>query len=247
MTFEFITDVLKMLLSIAALYFALHLYVKHKQISLTEAMQKRRSAITLFLLLLVVVIKVSEDVIGKESGAIDESILQRIHSHSPDAWMGFWQSVTFTGSSTFIIPMAVLIVVGLSIYKRYFDALLLALSVTLAGATVYAVKTMVNRSRPALWDTEWYWGSSFPSGHTLAVASFATALYSIIRRLQPSVQGFALWATLAWIGMVGLSRLVLGVHWPTDVLVASCIGTIIPLLLHVVLESLLRNQSRYFK
>lgn len=143
--------------------------------------------------------------------------------------------------------MAVLIVVGLSIYKRYFDALLLALSVTLAGATVYAVKTMVNRSRPALWDTEWYWGSSFPSGHTLAVASFATALYLIIRRLRLSAQGFALCATLAWIGMVGLSRLVLGVHWPTDVLVASCIGTIIPLLLHVVLESLLRNQSRYFK
>ena len=42
-------------------------------------------------------------------------------------------------------------------------------------------------------------------------------------------------------GMVATSRLVLGVHWPSEVLVAMCLGAFIPLLISVANDLHLRN------
>ena len=106
----------------------------------------------------------------------------------------------------------------------------------LSSLVVYAMKAIVGRERPALWDTQWYWGSSFPSGHTLVVAAFAAACTLILGRLWPVTRKFALAVALLWIVLVAFSRMILGVHWPTDVLTAACVGTAIPLGLRFVLE-----------
>ena len=120
--------------------------------------------------------------------------------------------------------------------KRRYEAILLASSVITASIVVYLLKMAVGRERPALWDTEWYWGSSFPSGHTLVFAAFATATVICIGRLWPAAHKVALVAGLSGVVLVGLSRLVLGVHWPTDVLAAACIGMFLPLAINVALE-----------
>jgi undecaprenyl-diphosphatase len=39
-----------------------------------------------------------------------------------------------------------------------------------------------------------------------------------------------------WILLVALSRLVLGVHWPSDVLTAACLGVIIPFIVQLILQ-----------
>ena len=87
-----------------------------------------------------------------------------------------------------------------------------------------------------LWETEYYWGSSFPSGHTLAVAAFATAATLLVLKVRPASLGIVMAAAFLWIFLVGLSRLVLGVHWPTDVLAAACIGTFLPLAIKVIIH-----------
>jgi undecaprenyl-diphosphatase len=121
--------------------------------------------------------------------------------------------------------------------KRRFEALLLTVSVVSGALIVYAVKAAVDRARPDLWDTEWYWGSSFPSGHTLVVAAFATAMVICLHRIWPGSRKCSMVLAFVWILAVAASRLVLGVHWPTDVLVSICIGMFLPLAIGIALES----------
>lgn len=236
MLFELIEDTTKLALIVACLYFALGAYVRRKQAAWSEPLEKRRMAVLLALVLAVSAIKVSEDVLGGESGPIDEAILVFIRGHVPGTLTGFFEVITFTGSSKVLFPLATVVTIALLCAKRRVEALILAASVIIGATVVYAVKTAVGRARPALWETEWYWGSSFPSGHTLVVAAFATAVVVCVSRIWPAAREFALSIALLWIFLVGFSRLVIGVHWPTDVLAAACIGAFLPLAMSVALD-----------
>ncbi len=57
---------------------------------------------------------------------------------------------------------------------------------------------------------------SFPSGHTSAAFLMATLLASFYPALMP--------ALFSWAGAVGFSRVVLGVHFPTDILMGLTLG-----------------------
>ncbi len=70
----------------------------------------------------------------------------------------------------------------------------------------------------------------------------ASAVVICLARTRPRlVRMIALPAT-AWILLVALSRLVLGVHWPSDVLTAACLGVIIPFIVQFILQ---RWRSRF--
>ena len=236
MIFELVEDTTKLALIVGCLYLALGMYVRRKQPSWSARLEKRRLSVLLVLVLAVSAIKVSEDVLGGESGPIDEAILVFIRGHVPGALTGFFDAITFTGSSIVLFPLTTAATIALLFARRRFEALLLTTSVISGATVVYGVKTAVGRSRPALWVTEWYWGSSFPSGHTLVVAAFATAAVLCVSRIWPEAHKFALSIALLWIFLVGFSRLVIGVHWPSDVLAAVCIGAFLPLAMSVALE-----------
>ena len=199
-------------------------------------LEKRRLTILSVLVLAVCAINVSEEVIGGESGPIDKAILLFVHGHVPGSLTGFFEAVTFTGSSRVLFPLASAATLALLCARRRLEALLIAASVISAAAVVYVVKALVGRARPALWETEAYWGSSFPSGHTLVVAAFATAAALCVSRIRPAARQLALSVAILWISLVAVSRLVLGVHWPSDVLAAACCGAFLPLAMSVVLE-----------
>lgn len=188
------------------------------------------------LVLVVFAIKVGEDAIGGDSGEIDKAMLLLIHKHAPAPMVALFDVVTETGSSKVLFPLTTLGAAALLVARRRRDALLLGGSVASAAALVYLVKTLVGRARPALWESEWFWGSSFPSGHTLVTAAFSTSAALCISRIWPAAGPASFAIAILWIVLVAASRLVLGVHWPTDVLAAACIGAFLPLAFSFALD-----------
>ena len=90
-----------------------------------------------------------------------------------------------------------------------------------------ALKPVVARARPALWPrivSEA--GYSFPSGHALASATFYPILAWEASRFRPALT--RLWYALAIVSAlwVGLGRLYLGVHWPSDVAAGWGLGAL---------------------
>jgi undecaprenyl-diphosphatase len=231
-----LADAAKLTLIAAGFYFAIGAYVRRARPLLFGPFEKRRLVIASLIVLAVLILDVTEDTVGGDSGPIDGAILQFVHRHVPSGLDEFFAAVTLTGSSTVLVPLTIVATLALALAKHRYEALLLFASLTTSALVIYAVKAIVGRDRPALWVTDSYWGSSFPSGHTLIVASFATAASLCVSRIRPAMQRYVVSTALVWTLLVAVSRLIVGVHWPTDVLAAACIGAFIPLALNLVLE-----------
>ncbi len=241
MLFNIVADVAKLSLFVACAYLLLGAYARRRRPQWTEHLTKRRLAVLGMLTLAVGGIKLIEDVVAKESGPVDEAILWFVRDHVPSALNGFFAAFTFSGSARFLVPVAAMAAVSLFVAMRRFEALLLGASVITATLVVWAMKAIVGRARPALWEAQWYWGSSFPSGHTLSTAAFTTAAALCVARIWPRAGTLAMTLAVLWTGLVAVSRLVLGVHWPSDVVAAMCLGAFIPLLISVANDLSLRN------
>lgn len=236
MLIEALADLAKLVFFVASADLVLLAYTRRRRPHWAAYLTRRRLAVLGLLTLAMSAIKVIEDVVAQESGPIDTAALWFVREHVPAAMAGFFAIVTRTGSVAFLTPATVLAVIVLLLARRRFEAVLMGATMISATLLVYGIKTLVGRVRPALWETQWYSGSSFPSGHTLSTAAFATAASLCLARIWPRSAGASMFAALLWSILVAFSRLVLGVHWPSDVIAALCVGVFTPLFFSVIFD-----------
>ena len=132
-----------------------------------------------------------------------------------------WTGITALGGGQVLLPVGTALGIAALATGRY--RLVLVVAVVLLGGTLFTevTKVLVARPRPP-WDhLVVARGLSFPSGHSLnsaatygllAVVAWRTARLPVLARWLAVVAGVAL--PLA----IGLSRIALGVHYPSDVL-----------------------------
>lgn len=160
--------------------------------------------------------------------SVDRSLHQFFLNHRAGPLTSVFKLVTHLGSSAVLLPLVV--VVGVACWARRRSPLpLVLLASTYAGALVLeaGLKRLVGRPRPPVADRlVQVTGYAFPSGH----ATVGTAVWTAIGILAVwALRDRARrWAVVGAVGTVvagvDLSRVYLGVHWPSDVVVGSVLG-----------------------
>ena len=137
------------------------------------------------------------------------------------------RDITALGS-TWVLATITLSVVGfLVLVHKHGVAWMIILSVTLGVAMSHLLKWGFARPRPDLVPHGiMVYTQSFPSGHAMLSAVVYLTLGALLARTQtePRVKLYLLGIAAALTVLVGLSRIDLGVHWPTDVLAGWTIG-----------------------
>lgn len=189
-------------------------------------------------------VELTGEVLEGDVRAVDEAILLSMRNAEDvaDPLGPIWfeemvRDVTALGG-TIIIGM---ITVGGALYLfligRRASALLLLITVCGAAALNLVLKTSFDRPRPELVAHSYrVYHASFPSGHSMTATAAYLALGVLAARGQPHRRSAWLVMSLALLisVLVGVSRLYLGVHWPTDVLAGWIAGSVWALLCGVV-------------
>lgn len=157
---------------------------------------------------------------------IDNLLQTTLRGNLPHALTVFFSSLTSLINTPVIVTWVV-VLVGLFLYKKWWsEAILLAGNLALTGILVALLKNVYQRPRPTLQHLVEEGGFSFPSGHALAsTLIFGTLLIIVSQRVQ-TVQTKRLLQGLliTMILLIAMSRVYLGVHYPTDVLGSLLLG-----------------------
>lgn len=133
---------------------------------------------------------------------------------------------TFLGNTATRLVLGVLVVVVLLVRRAWRLSLFLSATALGGGGLDTLVKTIVDRTRPVLPDPiATAGGASFPSGHAMgAMVLYGGLLLVLLSLLPRPAHGWA-WALAGLVVLgVGSSRVVLGVHYPSDVVGGWVLG-----------------------
>src|SRR5687767_5001779 len=157
----------------------------------------------------------------------DETVMQWMGAHRIDWLERSLLEITALGTGLVVMMIVVISALFLIATQHRFSAFLLLVA-SGGGIVLNAIlKSSFDRPRPQLfeWLTEPS-SSSFPSGHAMSSAIVYFTVAYLIARLEKRrwMRAVTIIASLLLVLLISVSRLYLGVHYPSDVLAGMVIG-----------------------
>ena len=187
--------------------------------------------VVLALLILVLFVALAEDAHERLYFPIDLVVSRAVQSFRP-AWFDFtMRALTVPGQSLWAVVSVIVVVAIIWFAGAHREALFLLAATAIAEALDIGVKLIVARPRPdeflirvaqALHDP------SFPSGHVVQYTVFYGFLFVLVYiHMKHSFRRTLLLGVLMFLIVgVGVSRVYLGEHWPSDVVGGYLLGSV---------------------
>lgn len=162
----------------------------------------------------------AEEVLEADTIRFDNFVRSAVHGWASPGLTSFMRTITWIGSVQFLVPF-VAVCVAAFLYVRWRRGVFLLL-ITVAGAIPLdaALKVAFHRARPLpFFDIRAPQSYSFPSGHAL----FAFCIFGVLAAITTARTKrvwlrVGIWVVAgAMVFLIGLSRIYLGVHYPSDV------------------------------
>ncbi len=175
------------------------------------------------------------DVLEGDTRAFDRWLLDAVrHPDDPALPRGpRWlvevgRDITALGSSV-VLTLVTASVVGFLLLQRKYGAMWFVVITTAGGGLLsHVLKELFARERPTPVPCMYVSSPSFPSGHATLAAVVYLALGILLARIEPRplLKVYFLGVMMALAFLVGISRVYLGVHYPTDVLAGWTVGLV---------------------
>lgn len=178
--------------------------------------------------------EIVDEVLDGETRAVDQSVLvlfQDLKSSNSlfgAEWFSeMMRDITGLGGVGILTFITLVASFYLYLIRRYWRAVYVLCAVGLATLTSNSLKLWFARPRPDIVPHESYtYLPGFPSGHSFLSAVVYLILGAILAETQSRkrLKFYFIGLAVFIVFMIGLSRIYLGVHWPSDVLAGWMIG-----------------------
>lgn len=155
----------------------------------------------------------------------DYTLIEFIQSRISDKLTMVMKAITFFGGQAWLIIAVLFTSIGFAFVKKRY-AVYLILSSGLGGLFNLFLKWLIQRERPDFYPLILEGGYSFPSGHSMSSFIFYSSVAIVFAKVSKSKMldvligiAFALLVLT-----IGISRIYLGVHYPSDVIAGFAAG-----------------------
>ena len=177
------------------------------------------------LLILFLLSKLFEEVLEREAFTFDTSWLLWLHKHANPSLDAVMLTVTQLGNPNFVVTIVVITLAILWWQRFRQEAKVFAIACLGALILNTGLKLFFSKVRPQLWPSLISETSfSFPSGHALGSLVLYGFLAYLLATHYPKFSKIIWILAITLIAAIGLSRLYLGVHWPTDIIAGYEVG-----------------------
>lgn len=148
------------------------------------------------------------------------------------------RDVTAVGSLAILGFIAVTMMGYFLIAGRRSDALRHSMTLILSVVGAFGLKHIFNRPRPDLPALARVFTPSFPSGHATISAALFVSIAILVAKgtANRAIKAYAITVSAFAVVAVGISRIYLGVHYPSDVMSGWCVGVIAVLISNEVAD-----------